>query len=207
MPTGAWLGARNEDVTIPFDEIDSVDRIETRAEGFFNESCFQYGTRLDNGTNGFSAGMFTMEYGYLRGARSGQPAGTWGFGATLYGSIAEHSSRAGIKPRVRYRLSPEFAVDVAAGFVFATGDNYDKGFIGSVDLEVSPSVAFKTEIHVSPYGPRRMYDGHEYTTRPGGEEISVYGGIAFRRQAGLLVNVTLLALAIYAVSQIYIPST
>jgi hypothetical protein len=154
----------------------------------------------------FSKDLFVSEVGFLYGALPGDGESPWGFGGTLFMSVGDNDIRAGIKPRVRCRLTRSLSADVSAGLIMATANNdpgfMDRGFVGGVSLNYSSWFSVRGDVMVRPVEQWRSshywIGGHEYVDHPAGHEVSFYAGAAFRgRPGGVVLGLAVVAGVLY----------
>ncbi len=168
---------------------------EIRPKRLFVETGAEIGTNIGDESRYFSDILWTMEVGYLRGARSGESDRGWGFGCNLYTCLGEKDWRFAVKPRIRYRFHPQWAVDLSAGLILSGyGDDpgkIEEGFVGGVGLNYSSWLTVKTELMIKPFQAKEAYDYSNrqyYIVEPAGTEISIYSGIALRGKPGWIAT-------------------
>jgi hypothetical protein len=116
------------------------------------------------------------------------------FGVVLYGAIGDEDFRIGVKPKLRYRLRPEWSTDLSAGYIFASLESgpyvSQTGIVGGVTLNYSNWLSIKGDVNVVTVEDRPRYqEGEEVGTIKGGREISVYGGVSLRDRPGVLATI------------------
>jgi hypothetical protein len=116
------------------------------------------------------------------------------FGIVLYGAIGDEDFRIGIKPKLRYRLRPEWSTDLSAGYIFASLESgpyvSQTGLVGGVTLNYSNWLSIKGDVNVVTVEDRPRYQGgKEVGTIKGGREVSVYGGVSLRDRPGVLATI------------------
>jgi hypothetical protein len=168
---------------------------EIRPKRLFVETGAEVGTNVGDESRFFSYALWTMEVGYLRGARSGQSDRGWGLGCTLYTCLGEKDWRFAVKPRLRYRFHPRWAVDLSAGLILSGfGDDpgrIEEGFVGGVGLNYHSWLTLKTELMAKPFQAKEAYDPHwgkVSVVEPAGTEVAIYGGVALRGKPGWIAT-------------------
>jgi hypothetical protein len=116
------------------------------------------------------------------------------FGIVLYGAIGDEDFRIGVKPKLRYRLRPEWSTDLSAGYIFASMESgpyvSQTGIVGGVTLNYSSWLTIKGDVNVVTVEDRPRYqEGEEVGTIKGGREVSVYGGVSLRNRPGVLATI------------------
>lgn len=168
---------------------------EIRPKRLFVETGVEIGTNIGDESRYFSDILWTMEIGYLRGARSGESDRGWGFGCNLYTCLGKNDWRFAVKPRIRYRFHPQWATDFSAGLILSGyGDDpgkIEEGFVGGLGLNYSTWLTLKIEMMIKPFQAKEAYDysnGQYYAVEPAGTEVSIYSGIALRGKPGWIAT-------------------
>jgi hypothetical protein len=168
---------------------------EIRPKRLFVETGAEIGTNVGDESRYFSNILWTMEVGYLRGARWGESDHGWGLGCNLYTCLGEKDWRFAVKPRIRYRFHPQWAVDLSAGLILSGyGDDpgrIEEGFVGGLGLIYSSWLTVKTELMIKPFQAKEEYDysNHQYfIVEPAGTEVSIYSGVALRGKPGWIAT-------------------
>jgi hypothetical protein len=158
-----------------------------QTRGVHVETGVQVGKAFGIEGPSFSPWRVFSEFGYMAEGTPGEEGRAWGGGGTLIVSVGVEDALVGIKPRVRYRFHPEWAVDVSAGLTFVGAEAEpgvsDVGFLGGVHLNYRSWLTFRTEVNVRETVPKN-WNWDPSVEPEQGYETSVYAGLALRNTAG-----------------------
>jgi hypothetical protein len=154
------------------------------------ESGLLLGTASGVDSYAFSNVTGVWEVGLLAGARTGRSTRGWGLGFTGFFAFGNEDARTSVKPRVRYRVSPGFAVDVSAGPVWTYdydgGRDPGQGYLASVAFQLGSWFTLRSDFQTRPVPDWNTRDPHTGAPLviPGGNENAVYVGLAMRDRPG-----------------------
>lgn len=154
------------------------------------ESGLLLGTASGTESYAFSHLTGVMEVGILAGARSGRSNRGWGIGVTGFFGGGTEDFRGSIKPRIRYRFNPGFAIDLSGGPLWTLdidgGRNPDRGYLASVAFQLGSWFTLRGDYQTRPVPAWSTRDPHtgEPSEIPGGDEEAIYVGMALRDRPG-----------------------
>jgi hypothetical protein len=158
------------------------------SDGVFIETGLLAGVAAGVEGQSFSTFRAFTEVGYMWGKKPDPAGGRWGGGATLYLGLGHEDLRLALAPRVRYSFSPDWSLDVSAGYIFATSEGEpgvaNTGFLGSLNLNQGGWLTYRAEVNVKEVQPWTTVHQNVPVEHEGGYETSIYGGLAARGRPG-----------------------
>ena len=111
-----------------------------------------------------------------------------GWGLTLHGALGKEDMRLGVRPRVRIPLSATWAVEGAAGVLLAAIEGDPRvspfGFTGGLSFQYKRVLSLRSDLQIVHVDEWQTVHRNVPRVHPEGNEVSLYGGVAFRDWAG-----------------------
>ena len=150
-----------------------------QSRGFHMEHALGAGGVLGVNSKTGSPWRAISELGYMLEGRPHEDGTGWGGGGTFFLGVDGEHGFYGMKPRLRYRFSPQWSLDLSAGMIF-NSTSRGKSFIGGVHLNKGKWWTVRADVNVRRADPL----GRTYSYIDPGNETAVHFGLALRDKAG-----------------------